>query len=130
MLATTPFLGNTNDQRERTITVGAVAPIWLAVQPPFTYDSVGRRTAQITPLGNINTTVYDVAGRTTATENPLGYCTTLSYDAAGRQVATTDANANVSTSVYDEVGRAIAQVDALGSRTTTTTYDGAGRRTR
>jgi RHS repeat-associated protein len=122
-----------------------------------TYDALGRRTAQVSPNGNVaganpagftTSYTYNAFGNPTVVVDPLGRRTTYTYDADQNQVSVTDASGRTATSTYDAAneltkttradgtsmstgrdpnGNITSQTDGLGN-TTTYGYDALDRR--
>lgn len=100
----------------------------------FEFDSIGRRTAVIDPLGHARqfaydnasnqvsqadpnnevwTRVYDPLGRTFRTTNPLDESTTLGFNSAGRQTTVSNALSETTTTMFDAAGRVVSISDPL-----------------
>ncbi|HEY6348292.1 MAG TPA: RHS repeat-associated core domain-containing protein [Candidatus Angelobacter sp.] len=111
------------------------------------YDSIGRHTDSVDPLGRKTHYDYDNDEKLTTTTYPDGTKETVTYDADNRQISSTDRagrataytydplsrlvktvypdNSAVQT-VYDAIGQRIKSIDALGN-TTLYAYDDAQR---
>jgi RHS repeat-associated protein len=81
----------------------------------YTYNSLGQKTAMVTPLQNAlaggptstTTYTYDALGNLTQTAAPLGRTTSSTYDTNGNKLSDTDARGNVTTYAYDALNRLI-----------------------
>jgi RHS repeat-associated protein len=109
----------------------------------YEYDSEGRLTRTISPLGRVETVTYDDAGNVTSRTTPKGetwsysynaqnlltartapdgvVVQTATYDARGNLLQTTFADGRTITNTYDDNGRLSTETDGFG--TTTHTYD-------
>ena len=98
----------------------------------YTRDFRGNILTETDEAGHTTSYTYDLAGQLTKTTYADGTFTSQTYDDVGRPSSKTDERANTTTYGYqagcDCPKRLTTVIDAL-NRTTTTTYDGGGRRT-
>ncbi|MEO8344112.1 MAG: RHS repeat-associated core domain-containing protein [Betaproteobacteria bacterium] len=95
----------------------------------FAYDASNRMVAETDSLGGIRRTEYDSVGRVSAMVDPLGRRTTLAYGPLGQRTRVTYPDGTFDDVAYDVDGNPVTQTDAAG-RTTTHTYDELNRRIR
>jgi RHS repeat-associated protein len=96
----------------------------------YTYNSLGQKTAMVTPTpanptgGSASTTIYtyDALGNLTQTAAPLNRITGSAYDANGNKLSNTDARGNVTNYVYDALNRLI-ETDYPDQTKSTKSYD-------
>jgi len=96
----------------------------------YTYDSLGHKTATVTPTpttlagGPASTTTYqyDALGNLIQTAAPLGRTTGSTYDANGNKLSDTDARGNVTTYQYDALNR-LTTTTYPDKTTSSKTYD-------
>ncbi|WEK02284.1 MAG: LysM peptidoglycan-binding domain-containing protein [Candidatus Sphingomonas phytovorans] len=112
--------------------VGATPPTTAAVTE-FKYDSAGRLTETIDPLGTRTVMTLNLLGQALTTAVAYGTpdesVTTRTYDALGRVLTETrasgQAEATTRTFTYDAVGNKLTEKDGRGN-ITTRTYDALG----
>jgi YD repeat-containing protein len=96
----------------------------------YTYDNLGRKTAEIDPdpgTGRPTTRyAYDANGNLVSTTDPLGHTTTTAYDLLNRVTKTTDALNNTTISVFSAVGNLLSVTDPDNNKTSYT-FDVLGR---
>jgi RHS repeat-associated protein len=146
--------GSSTEGTVRQVTgVGRVLDDGTSQVWTFAYNSRGRRTQAIDPLGRETDYVYDATGldvtqikqkhgagwdilesRTYNTQHePLtvtdaaGQTTTYAYNSAGQVLSVTNAKGEATTYAYNGSGYLLSITGALSGSTTTFTYDGYGR---
>ncbi|MEI6514436.1 MAG: DUF6531 domain-containing protein [bacterium] len=90
------------------------------------FDASGRKTGEVDPLGNRNTTDFNVFGEPVAVTDPAGYCTRKTYDLCGREIESLNAAGERTRYQYDPNGNRTAVIDDDG-RAILTAYDALGR---
>ena len=73
----------------------------------YLYDSEGRRSAEINPLGLTNTFAYDGQDNLLASTNEIGAATSATYDEFGQVLTSVDARGAGTTNEYDANGNLI-----------------------
>ncbi len=100
----------------------------------YAYDGIGRRTAMVSPNGNVSggtpaafttTYSYDAFGDLLSTTDPLGHVTRATYDANRNAATTIDADGNVTTNTYD-LDNELTTVTRADATALQTAYDGNG----
>ncbi len=97
----------------------------LGFRVEYFYDSVGNLIETVDQLGNKTRHIYDLAGRKIKTINALGNSKSFSYDNNGNLTSVKDEDSNTSRFYYDALNRKIAVENALGA-TTTSDFDETG----
>ncbi|OGV69666.1 MAG: hypothetical protein A3K18_25780 [Lentisphaerae bacterium RIFOXYA12_64_32] len=116
------------DAAGRAVKVKLGENAWAAIE----YDSAGRRTGTSSTTGAWTDTEYDVSGRPVRETGSDGTVNEREFDALGNLTCVDMKGANSTRKwfevrmEYDELGHMSRRTDALG-RTTTFTYDNAGR---
>lgn len=113
-----------NGRRKSTVQARPGGPAETAT---WTYDSLGRLTSSVDPLGGTTTYGYDLAGNATAIDYPGAGTVTRGYDAAGRFTSTTDWLGQTSTFGYDADGNPTTTDFGATGQTDTVTYDRTGQ---
>ena len=116
---------DSTDLRSVTVT----ADSGTALTTAYTYDGMGRLTAETDARGNTTAYTYDVRGRVTAVTSPDGSVTTYAYDAANNRTTVTAPGREAVVYVYDAAGRQIGTQYASGERLSEAFYDEHGRLT-
>jgi RHS repeat-associated protein len=98
----------------------------------YTRDFRGNVLTETDEGGKLTSYTYDLAGQLLQTTYADGTFTTQGYDVIGRLTSKTDERGGTTTYAYEPgcgcAQRMTGMTDALG-RTTSTTYDGMGRKT-
>ena len=123
--AQTVYNYDSTDLRSVTVT----ADSGTALTTAYTYDGMGRLTAETDARGNTTAYTYDVRGRVTAVTSPDGSVTTYAYDAANNRTTVTAPGREAVVYVYDAAGRQIGTQYASGERLSEAFYDEHGRLT-
>jgi RHS repeat-associated protein len=98
----------------------------------YTYNSLGQKTAMVTPTpasltgtaASATTYTHDAFGNLTQTAAPLGRTTGSTYDANGNKTTDTDARGNVTSYQYDALNRLTITTYPTNPVTTSTkSYD-------
>ncbi|RYF34645.1 MAG: RHS repeat protein, partial [Comamonadaceae bacterium] len=95
-----------------------------------TYDAQGRKTGEVDGNGYATTWTYDYFGRLIDHGDLGGAKSFYSYDNARQLVAQSSTRGQSITYGYDAAGQQTSIVDAANAKTSTYTYDLAGRRLR
>ena len=96
----------------------------------YTYDGLGNKLTMTDEKGQVWTTTYDAAGRELTQTSPVVSITANAVNGSGDLAATSIDAGIVTAMTYDGVGNLTQRIDAYGrpeARTTTYTYDAAGR---
>lgn len=91
----------------------------------FTYDALGRVTAEVDPAGAVVRTTYDTRGRVTEVRNTDGASFSQTDD-TGQLVALSDDTGRTTRRAYDDAGRLVSQWSPGREAPTTFQYDTAG----
>ena len=123
--AQTVYNYDSTDLRSVTVT----ADSGTALTTAYTYDGMGRLTAETDARGNTTAYTYDVRGRVTAVTSPCGSVTTYAYDAQNNRTTVTAPGREAVVYVYDAAGRQTGTQYASGERLSEAFYDEHGRLT-
>lgn len=96
----------------------------------FGYDLRGRQILRTDPNGKVWSTSYNAAGEITSESDPLANIEWYTYDPAGRVATASDVTGRTLTNTWNPDGQlaGVVATDGFSSRSTSFTYDAAGRR--
>lgn len=107
---------------------GALTPVlssMLSRDWQTQYDSAGRETRAIDPLGNITSYTYNGLDERTVSTDATGHTTYYTYDDNGNEISETDPDGNTTTWTYNGLNLVATETDQLDN-TTSYQYDADG----